>query len=396
MPFDGILPVSAPAADIPAQDTAVPSAKGVNPNFISQSRSPVAQPMGSAAQLYPGTFRPFIYHHPKEQKKKGVFGIEYPNFEIESALASFYASFRLVGYICDPMYGVFRRGLIKLQQKARENVGKLGVNYTDWPKVFEKDPSYILNGVEAAAFLSLAHHYTKKDRKDLHVNLDLAVAAERGLVSDKVDIKELWQSKNPIIESAMDRHMWQYRLRYGAAPFFLASLPIGILANAFVITAERTAFYRPIAYDVLKKAVTDVQIHNLDSDLVKSKLTDDLIKVLQQQRMDHRLASIPHEQIHAIRPVLSTIAQDIIDKKFGFAGMIYIMGGGVIVPEDPEQTRLNYEHVQKVGVSGIAREGKIIREQLNVGPAKTWEAHISAQRAAAEGLGQPGIPAAPA
>lgn len=407
MPFDGIPPVSAPAADIPAQGTAAPVARdsgAVKPDVSAQFRPAAA---ARQAAMQSASFMPFIYKQPENQKKRGILGIEYPNFDVESSLASFYATFRLLGYVCDPMYGILHDRVRDVQNYLRSfTTGTLTKHYLKHygkeykpsnvelkasTKVLESidkiaglHPRHYLNVGETAAFFALARHYTKKDRKDLHTNLDLAVAAERGVVSDKLPDKELWDSKNPIVESAMDRHLWQTRMRHGAAPFFLAGLPWGILANAFVITAERTAFYRPIAYDVLKKAVTDVQVHNLDSGLVKEKLTDDLIKVLQQQRIDHRMSVIPHNQIHAIRPTLETIAQDVIDKKFGFAGMIYIMGGGVIVPEDPEQTRLNYEHVRTVGVSGIAREGKIIQEQLKVGPARTWEAHIAAQRAGME------------
>jgi hypothetical protein len=399
MPFDGIPPASLAPADIPAQGVAAPIFKNsdpVQPDFGAQFRPAAA---ARQAAMQSASFMPFIYKQPENQKKKGIFGIEYPKFDVESSLASFYASFRLVGYICDPMYSVAKKRFQNFQEDSEKIVNKIfrqsstvaandlakastvqKAHYYAY-KLTKVQPTHFLNIVETAAFFALARHYTKKDRRDLHTNLDLAVAGERGIVSDVLPDKDLWESKNPIVESAMDRHKWQTRMRHGAAPFFLAGLPWGILANAFVITAERTAFYRPIAYDVLKKAVTDVQVHNLDSQLAKDRLTDDLIKVLQQQRMDHRQPVIPHKQIHAIRPVLETIAQDVIDKKFGFAGMIYIMGGGVIVPEDPEQTRINYEHVRQVGVSGIAREGKIIQEQLKVGPARTWEAHIAAQRA---------------
>ena len=183
-----------------------------------------------------------------------------------------------------------------------------------------------------------------------------------------------------MIQSAMDRHKWQYRLRYATAPTFALGLQMGILANAFVITAERTAFYRPIALDVLKRALTEVQINNLDSGLTKEKLTDDLVKVLQQLRLDHRQPTIAHSQLHGIRPTLQLIAQDIIDKKIGFSGAIYVMGGGVIVPEDPQQTQRNYAHIREVGVSGVAKEACQIRETMHVGPAKLWEARIASQR----------------
>jgi hypothetical protein len=253
-----------------------------------------------------------------------------------------------------------------------------------YTRVQEKQIVQGLNAAETALFLGLATANYVKDKRDLHTNLDLAVAAERGLVSEEIEDWHLRASKNPIIQSVMDRHKWQYRLRFGSAPWFSIGLPFGILANAFVITAERTVFYRPLAYDLLKRAVTDVQINNMDSGLTQARLSDDLVKVLQQERMDHRQPTLTNEQIKGIRPTIDLIAKDIIDKRFGFAGAIYIMGGGVIVPEDPQQTRLNYEHVRQVGVSGIAREARDIQERLKVGPSRVWQAHIAAQRDAAQ------------
>jgi hypothetical protein len=78
--------------------------------------------------------------------------------------------------------------------------------------------------------------------------------------------------------------------------------------------------------------------------------------------------------------VLNAVAQDIVDGRFGFEGALYIMGGGVIIPENPEQSMKNYQHVHNVGVSGIAHEGKWIREKSGARPNQLWEAQVRATR----------------
>lgn len=439
MPFDGIPVPSAPLTDVPVQGEGRPAPQNAAtaPGFSAQFRSQPIAGMGVASHLY----RPYLPDTPKQEK--GFLGIEKPRFTLDS-LWSFYPMFRLLGYACDPMYGVFKdyfrdvkiglpfnSGLDREQRnKGNQSLPIQSLDKTkssnssplragrssnepnsnplpeqhvtaEIPKsnlsASQVKPSLLtrlnpfnfsdvrtyLNIGETAAFLALATRFYHKDKADLHTNLDLAVSAERGVVKEKLADNDLWQSQNPLVQSAMDRFKWQYRLRFASAPAFSIGLPWGILANAFVITAERTAFYRPIGFDLLKRAITEVQINNLDSHLAKEKLTDDLVKVMQQTRMDHRQPTIPLNQLNGLRPTLETIAQDIIDKRFGFAGALYIMGGGVIVPEDPEQTRINYEHVRQVGVSGIAKEAHDIQQTLKVTPAKTWEAHITAQRDAA-------------
>lgn len=398
MPFDGISPPSLTLSDIPAQGMVAPQAA----NMAAQFR-PASLIQHQAA------FHPLIVE-PTAAKKTGWFGLEYPRFSIDSAW-SFYPMFRALGYVCDPLYSTLtkrltRKNYLELLNNSNKSTASDVVEITSitdssrveplnkplepTTKGFKLEARHYLNFAETAAFLALSKAYYSKEKKDLHTNLDLAVSAEQGVVADVLPDENLWKSKNPIIESAMDRFKWQYRLRFGTAPLFSLGLWCGLIGNAAVITAERTAFYRPIAYDLLKRAVTEVQINNLDSGLAKEKLTDDLLKVMQQQRLDHRQEVIPHAQLHAMRPVLQQIAQDVIDKKFGFAGAIYLMGGGVLIPEDPVQSRKNLEHVRQVGVSGVAKEAKALQQTLQAEPAKIWEARISQQRNAQMNPEKPG------
>ncbi|MFO1242331.1 MAG: hypothetical protein U1E36_03920 [Rickettsiales bacterium] len=68
------------------------------------------------------------------------------------------------------------------------------------------------------------------------------------------------------------------------------------------------------------------------------------------------MPTISRQQIDDLRPVLEKVADDILDKRFGMKGALYIMGGGVLIPGNPAQSMTNYDHVRTVGVEGVAIE----------------------------------------
>ncbi len=237
----------------------------------------------------------------------------------------------------------------------------------------------VLNRSEAVAFTSLAAISSYGNYKQMVSNFKLAVGAELGKDPKEVTFMDLRRSNNPIVVSAMDRFLWQTPIRVGAGMAFMPGLGWGIAANSLVITTERTIFYRPLAYDILAKAVNDVQINSLGQE-AKGEVVDNLIRVMQAQRFDHRQALIPREQIDALRPTLNMIADDVINKRFGITGMMYVMGGGVLIPEDPAQSQANYQHVRDVGVSGVMEEAKKIRQEKHVPSTRIWEARLIEQK----------------
>ena len=160
---------------------------------------------------------------------------------------------------------------------------------------------------EAGIFTSMAGIYWLKEHKHFLHETDLAVAAERGYDEKDINYSHLKASKNPLIQSAYDRQWMQHRMRVAAGLSFLPGIPIGIVANGLLITAERTIFYRPIAYDILKKAVVDVQSNQL-GETAKDELIDNLIRVMQQSRRDHDKDTIPRDQIDGLRPVLEKLS----------------------------------------------------------------------------------------
>lgn len=244
------------------------------------------------------------------------------------------------------------------------------------PKRHEEYYKSRINYAESIAFTALALWHSKSSYDQMRDNCKLAVAAELGKDVKSIGLNDLRHSNNPLVVSAINRSFWQSLLRTGGGLSFIHSLWAGIMVNSAVITAERTVFYRPIAYDVLSKTVNDVQMNSLGME-AKSDVVDNLIRVLQAERFDHRQQMIPREQVEAMRPTLDLIAEDVINKRFGITGMMYIMGGGVIIPEDPQQTQTNYMHVRDIGVSGVMEEAKHIKRTTHAPSTKIWEARLA-------------------
>lgn len=373
---------------------------------------------GGAAANAPQFHPILLSRHAAKEGRDKILSRFRVNFDLSSFL-SFYPDLRLLGYIWEAGFSPLARTLenthLKTLQKAgegeaatsfslgekmslalfgKESPKQITVNAeaatgeaawslfslenTPTPsptdKVSHKYKNFI-NKVEAGMFTGLALLHSADGYKKLKESVKLALSAELGKDPEEIGFSDLLHSNNPLVVSAMDRLCWQTPLRVGAGLSFLPALWTGIFANSLVITAERTVFYRPLAYDVLAKAINDVQINGLGEEN-KAELMDNLIRVLQAERFDHRQATISREQVEALRPVLEEIANDVINKKFGIAGMIYIMGGGVLIPEDPEQSLANYRHLQEVGVSGVAAEAANLRKRNHVPSTKIWDARL--------------------
>jgi hypothetical protein len=238
---------------------------------------------------------------------------------------------------------------------------------------------------ESAIFLGLAAWHAADGLRQLKDAFRPALAAELGKDEQEIDFSDLRRSNNPVIASAVDRFLWQSAAQGVAGAAFLPSLWTGIIANALVITAERTVFYRPLAFDRLSKAINDVQLNGLGEE-GKEELVNNLIRTLQQTRLDHRQATIPQEQMHALRPVLRDVAEDIINRKIGITEAVYAVGGGVLIPEDPKQSRENYAHLREVRIRGVEAEAKERKEHYHLPSTKIWQA-----RAVGQGNGERGV-----
>lgn len=397
------------------------------PNAASQAAL-AAQP----AAWHDAQFRPILVDaHAAKSGKPSLLSHIGMNFSL-SPFDSFYPELRLAGYLCEAGFSPLNRTLQKahwsalkkaahnqpqtfLERVTRKIYGDVipGTNagpspnqpYSQqqgtkqakaaWRKdtalsndiSIEQIESKIAQGqyadnyktritwAESAMFTALAARSAYHAGEQLLANSKLAVAAELGKDPKDVRFFDLRKSNNPIVCSAMDRFGWQTLTRLAGGGSFAFSLWGGIMANSVVITTERTIFYRPLAYDILSKAINDVQLNSLGKE-ARNDVVDNMVRVLQAQRFDHRQAMLPREQVEGLRPALEMIADDVIDKRFGITGLMYIMGGGVLIPEDPAQSIANYQHVRDVGVSGVVEEAKKIKALTHAPSTKIWDAQL--------------------
>ncbi len=224
----------------------------------------------------------------------------------------------------------------------------------------KKHTRAFLRAIEFPAYAAVTYLSFRKENQQLVKDCALAVSAENGISENDVQTGmlsltsgPLRQSKNPIIVSAVDRQIWQNALRIPATLAMGINITAGVLFNSIVTTFERSVFSRQIAIDLLRKTITDVQLNGLGQE-TKPILVDNLIKILQQVRVDHREDPIPKEQIDGLRPVLNLLADDVINRKYGFEGMLYVMGCGVISPEHPDVSLTNYEKMRTQEIADIA------------------------------------------
>jgi hypothetical protein len=334
------------------------------------------QPAMDAPKKVP--FQPVLLPHNAEKESPALDSMHL-NFNL-SSIMSYYPLLRAGGYMAEASTSFINNKLQDRHDSMDMNLKPKGLVEKYISSRVAKNslkPDFIspIIKTEAIGFTGLALAFAGTEYKQLRDNVSLAVGAEMGKDASKVGLSDMADSKNPIISTAVDRYMWQSAARAGQGVSFAGGLFSGIVGSSALITLERTVFYRPTAYDILTKAVNDVQINRL-GDEAKPQLVNGLIRAMQASRIDQRRPLLSKEQVDGLRPVLDQVAKDVINENFGIRGVIYIMGGGVLVPDNPELSKSNYEHVFKVGVQGVIEEGKQIREMTGAPRDKTWQTGI--------------------
>ncbi len=239
--------------------------------------------------------------------------------------------------------------------------------------------SWLASILESTIFTGLALFHAVKGYRHLMQSTSLAVGAELGKLPKDVTFSDVLHSNNPLITTMTDRFIWQQMARHGAGLAPLINNKIGFIANALLIGAERTVFYGAVGSDVLWKAVNDVQLNNLGPE-AKTDLVGRLMRTLQAERLDHRRELITHDEMQGLKPVLSLIAGDIIDRKFGYEGALYIMGSGILIPGAPQQSLRNYLEVREKGVRGIALDARQLRLMMDVPGSQIWDMDMNTHR----------------
>lgn len=289
-----------------------------------------------------------------------------PSFGLNS-VSEYYATLRLVGYTFEALYSDVGRYLER-RYKIVKNLGKDVID-KQYSKLYSSEEMLendidgvsdeiltgirkdlgearikgITNKIEATTFLTLTFANAIRDRKKLIADFSEVVGEELGIPKDKIGIRELRRSRNPIFDTLLDRFIWQLSTRSASDLAFLIGLKWGIVAKAVSITLERSAFLDKdaTAPDRLRTIISDVQGNNLN-DKVKDAVVAKLVDAYQQVKRDHQLPLHSREQVDRLTPVFEHVADLIIDKKINLARLIHIMGGmDMIDPDDAEKSLQN-------------------------------------------------------
>ena len=339
------------------------------------------------------SFKPKLIHRDvtNDTGPKKWMGVQ---FKIDSIVENYYSMMRASGYLASALYVPAIQGVNNvLRDASGGTIEKPKSSQKFLNKVFSQDPNQqstseknlddsetigergFLVG-ESILFGGIAAYYTQKEFKSIFANSRLALAAELGKAEEDVTWKDMFNTDNPVVSTQINRLGWKAATRAVSAGGYLHSVYTGLVLNAINITAERTMFYKKTSYDMMVELVNDAQLNHFEGEVAKEKTVIGLQRILQRTMLDHNRHPIIETEMHDLKPILEDIAQDILDKKIGIESIIGYIGAGIIIPEDPIQSRVNIDYVRNHGLAGMANRGILLREDEQVTGSQTiWERH---------------------
>ncbi len=246
-------------------------------------------------------------------------------------------------------------------EAASADMNRAGLMNSD----FSKNPHALdlFYKIEAGLITGVAMMRTSMECNHMVDDFRLSLAAEFGKDEADVNLTDCFQSRNPIIEIESKRMAGKFVSRFTSGAGFFFGLTTGLVTSALNIGAERTLFFANTPYDMLSKAVNDVQYNHLHGEVVQDILINDMQKSLQAMYADRGRNVVTDKEIQELRPTLSKVAQDIIDKRIGVESIFGIMGGGIIVVGDPAQSAKNYEFVSKNMMESVVEIAKLRKQE---------------------------------
>ena len=211
---------------------------------------------------------------------------------------------------------------------------------------------------EAGLLAGMAIAMTSSEYQRIFDNLKLSLSAEFGKDQDDLNIVDLFYSQNPIIKIERNRLVAKAVVRVGSGALFAVGLIPGLLGAAAEIGAERTVFFADSPYDILVQAVNDVQYNYFKGEVAQEKLVQEMQRALQAMYADRGKNVLSEENMIELRPVLSKVADDIINRRIGVESIFGIIGGGIIVIDDAKQSEINYDFVSKNMMESVAEIAK--------------------------------------
>ncbi len=279
----------------------------------------------------------------KKKEKRDDLASHWPRFGVKNFFG-YYPFMRLLGYggsILAPI------GVKKLISKVTGETDERELERKT------KEAKKIVGRTEAAAFSGWSLFSFFKEKRQLKEQLRNTVAAEFGMNPGRVGLIDLRRSANPLVESTVDKFFSKNAIRFGTDIWFWVNLNFGILMKAIGITAERSVFVQKTAYEQLTGIVHDAWTLNAMS---RSELSGNLIRVLQTSFRDHKVRPLDKEMVDNNRELFDKMAQAILEHKMGLAEVVYVMGGIMLKPEDPQLSLQNFNNVLEKGLIAIAKE----------------------------------------
>ena len=295
------------------------------------------------------------------------FGGKAFQFQLKPIVQQYYGPNRFFGYAGSAVYGEFVDRIDKpkdLDSNAKEKSGGYwGVeakNKTEQRyRHFGRDDEELLSRhkrtkgeqialyTEAGLFTSLSVYYAYQDINKIVEDNRSSLAAEFGKHPTNVNYFDVLNSDNNIISTQANKWMWRTAAHTGSGMAYLVNLPAALLASAVNITVERFMLSNETAYEMTEKLINKVQLNHLAGDVTKETVISSLQEIMQQARVDHNFELISSKEFETIRPVLSNIAQDIMNKEANMSMVIEYLGAGNIIPGKLEQSQKNYEYAKQ-------------------------------------------------
>ncbi len=246
-------------------------------------------------------------------------------FKPSGLLKEYYGAMRFLGYAASPISDIYF-DRFKDQQKqdridAKGDPEKLAAIDAREPKYQKND----IGKIEAIIFAITTALFAWRDWKDMKRCFGSALGAEQQKSPSQVRSSDLFNTENPIVQTALKRFFYVNAVRFTADAAFGLSLNIGILGQAVRVTAERSLFSQKTAYDRLEKLFEDTQLYNFDVHS-PGKIAKEFGNIVQQVQKDHDRQAWRSEVIISFNPLFEAMAQATADKKIGINDAVFLLG----------------------------------------------------------------------
>ncbi|TAF15436.1 MAG: hypothetical protein EAZ74_01860 [Alphaproteobacteria bacterium] len=335
--------MSVSQALIPHSTISVPEGVQRFPMLAPDEQAPSKKPVSE--------FKPVFSEHALYDpiEPNGIAG-----FNIASA-KGYYAVMRTMHYLCEAVTPI-GTSLIGFLLNRPGN----GSCAESKAGAFKNFDAYLK--IEAIGLSAIALSYLKDQYDHLKKDIAPALALEFGKPTEDIHFSDILSSKNPIVSIEAHRFMARTASRLAGCLPFAVGLPQGdgidnrlriapgLFGVATNIWLERTAFYAKTPYDYLMDSISDVQSNMLHSEVTAEQTVAVFQRALQAMHQHRGREGLQIHEMQALHPLLLQAAHDVMDRKIGIDTMIAVIGGGIIIPDDIEQSVKNYEYIRTHGL----------------------------------------------